>query len=52
MTRWPIIRHIRWLIAVLEQDARRQEWRERAGGVPHTEDYETARICAIWRGAA
>lgn len=48
--RLPLIRHARWLIAVLAQDARCQAWRKRAGGVPDIEFMETALIDAIWDG--
>lgn len=52
MIRWPLIRHIRWLVAVYEQNVRCAHWEALTGGIPHEEQRETSRIDAIWRGEA
>lgn len=48
--RWWGVRHLRWLIAVIDQDERCNQWRRLTGGVPDQELLEAAWIDAIWRG--
>ena len=48
--RWWGVRHLRWLIAVIDQNTRCDQWRRLTGGVPDLEMFETAWIDAIYRG--